>query len=150
MQWKRNETAFPTKKTSSSNNSWNLCSNSCFLFEKRACEGGCQGAPGSDHRRFVSPCAGTFFLPVFAILFSHKIVIFNENGPQNGPHIGLFWELFSEKERKQKSAFRLHRRVRIACEPSSWNAKGNAKSFQKARRIPGPFFSRNNLKNDEN
>ena len=85
-----------------------------------------------------------------ASLFSHKIVIFNENGLQNGPQIGLFWELFSEKERKQKSAFRLHRRVRIACEPSSWNAKGNAKSFKKARRIPGPFFSRKHLKNYEN
>ena len=32
------------KKLSSSNNSCNFGSNSCFLLKKRACEGGCQGA----------------------------------------------------------------------------------------------------------
>jgi hypothetical protein len=97
------------------------------------------------------PLGEAFFSYLFfASLFSHKIVILNENGPQNGTQIGLFWELFSEKGRKPKSAFRLHRRVRIACEPSSWNAKGQAKSTQKTRRIPRPFFSRKKLKNDEN
>ena len=45
--------------------------------------------------------------------------------------------------------FRLHRRVRIACEPSSWNATSDAKSPQKTRRIPGTFFSTTNLKNKE-
>ena len=49
------------------------------------------------------------------------------------------------KRKKTEMCVRLHKHARIACEPSSWNAKVNAKSPQKTRRIPGPFFSRKNV-----
>ena len=57
------------KKSNSSNNSWNLCSNCCLLFQKRACEGDCQGAPGKYHSVSGSTWAGTFHIPVFGIPF---------------------------------------------------------------------------------
>ena len=47
----------------------------------------------------------------------------------------LCWELFSEKERKSKSAFRLHRRIRIACEPTPWSAQGDIKKHNYSRNL---------------
>ena len=92
---------------------------------------------------------GHFFLPVFLhLFFSHKIKISIKMVPKMDPK-GDFWELFSEKVRESESAFRLHRRVRIACEPSSWNAQGDSKLRQKTNGFHEPFFSTGNLKIDE-
>ena len=79
MQWKRNETAFPTKKTSSSNNSCNSCSNCCFFLKKRACEGAVR-EPRESIIDVRDPLGRALFSYLFsASIFSHKIEIFNEN-----------------------------------------------------------------------
>ena len=69
---------------------------------------------------------------------------------RNGPQSWLFWELFLEKERKGTSAFRLHRRLRIAYEPTPWNAPGDSKWHKKKTMLPYYLFSRNDWKINEN
>ncbi len=93
------------KKLSSSNNSCNFGSNSCFLLKKRACEGGCQGAPGKCNSVSFSHIWSTFCIPFFGILFSHKIEIVNENCPQNKPKVDTFGSCFQKMKENRKVRF---------------------------------------------
>ena len=45
------------------------CSDCCFLFRKRAREGGCQGAPGHGHSPLFQSGGHPFFEQVFGALF---------------------------------------------------------------------------------
>ena len=70
---------------------FNSCSNNCFLFERCAREGGCQGAPGHWNRvLFESVCA--VFSSIFSErLFSPRYNILNEHRFQDGAQMKSCW-----------------------------------------------------------
>ena len=55
--------------------------------------------------------------------------------------------IFLERMQKRKSVFRLHRRVRIACEPIPWSAQGDPKIKEKTWHISEPTFLIKKCKN---
>ena len=85
---------------------------------------------------FVSACFSASFL-------AHNIEVSNVNCHRSGPYV-LFQILFSAKERRLQSAFRLHTRVRIACELSRWSAQDDSKINPRNKKHSKNFlFPRN-------
>ena len=128
---------FPSKN---SNNCFNMCSNNCFLLEQFLIVclppgAFCQGNSHSFETR-----GSPFFGPFFGALFLLKIVIVDEKRYQNGVKMRSYGAYFLEKMQKRKSVFRLHRRVRIACEPIPWSAQGDPKIKEKTWHISEPTF----------
>ena len=74
-----------------------MSSDYCFLFEKRAREGGCQGAPGYGHRDSFENGGALFLKHFFEGLFSQKSRNLKENGTQNGSQFDSFFVVFCRK-----------------------------------------------------
>ena len=113
--------------------------------EKRAREGGCQGAPGHGHRVLFANGGSPFFRTFFGALFPLKNAFVDEKCLQNGSQMRSFGTYFSEKVWKWKSVFGLRRRVRIAYEPIPWSAQGDQKNEGKTPTyFRTPLFSKIN------
>ena len=156
------------QKFSETKKLWNTCSNKKNGFEQQFLQfvlkllllvetivscwksAHARGAVREPREAIIDPwfyLGGHLFLHVFSHpFFSYKIEIFNENGRRNGLQSGLLLAVFSGKEGKSQSVFRLHRRVRIAFEPTPWSAQGDPKLPKKTDWFQKPFFSKKNQK----
>ena len=74
-------------------------------------------------------------------------MIFDKRRFQNEIKMRSYGAYFLEKMQKRKSVFRLHRRVRIACEPIPWSAQGDPKIKEKTWHISEPTFLIKRCKN---
>ena len=84
-----------------------------FLVQQAHSRGGCQGDPGIDNR-------GTFFLP----LVLHPLINTQTEFPLKivtdmYPVRDSFGKHLQKRSKDSRSAFRLHKRVRIVWEPST-------------------------------
>ena len=85
-------------------NSNNISSSSyCFLFEKCAREGGCQGAPGHGHRDLFESRGHLFLGAIFGTAFSSKLVL-------NGTPNGIKNQRKSQKKQTWNEAHKTHRK----------------------------------------
>ena len=120
---------------------FNSCSNNCFLFEKCAREGGCQGAPGHWNRVLFESVWATFFKHFFGAPFFTQIWHFErKSSPRWSPNEVLL-DLIFKKYENAKSVFGLRRCVRIACEPISKSTWCDKKSTNKNRCVSSTLMS---------
>jgi hypothetical protein len=118
-----------------------LCSNCCFLLKKRACEGGCQGAPEKYHSLSGSTWAGTFCIPfVWHPFCSHKIEIFNENCPQNTPKVDTFGSCFQKMKENRKVRFDCTGAYGLHMSPHRGAPRATQNYTKKQTDSRNPFF----------
>ena len=116
---------------------WSSCC--CFLLRQlflvqKSLEHA-RGAARERRAKVIGTClsqGGHLFLNHFLeLFFSLKIMIVDKKRFQNGVKMKSCGAYFLEKMQKRKSVFRLHRRVRIACEPIPWSAQVDPKIKEK-------------------
>ena len=124
-----------------------MCSNNCFLLEQFLIVCLPPGASCRVHNPLFETRGSLFLSNFLELFFSLKIVIVDKKRFQNGVRMKSRGAYFLENMQKRKSVFRLHRRVRIACEPIPWSAQGDAKIKEKTWHILEPTFFIKKCKN---
>ena len=120
----------------SSNIVCNFCLNCCFFSEKCTRE-------GRGRYTLMFTWVGTFLYLFCGSLSQPKSRFRDEIVVQMEPEGDFLSELFLENISKSNSAFRLHRRARIACEEPLWNTQGGSKlrpTHTHTHRIQEPLF----------